>query len=76
MGGNLQLAFCASFFLSVGWKQTCGAPPTAALKYWQDGVLFMGGYVSVVVMTLLAVVNPNKPLDQGTSRGPNLVSKG
>ena len=76
LGGNLQLAFCASFFLSVGWKQTCGAPPTAVRKQWQDGVLFMGGYVSVVVMTLLAVVNPNKPLDQGTSRGPNLVSKG
>lgn len=76
LGGNLQLAFCASFFLSVGWKQTCGAPPTEVRKQWQDGVLFMGGYVSVVVMTLLAVVNPNKPVDQGTSREPNVVSKG
>ena len=68
LGGNLQLAFCTSFFLSVGWKQTCGAPPTAVRKQWQDGVLFMGGYVSVIVMTLLAVVNPNKALDEGISR--------
>jgi len=76
------LAFCTSFFLSVG----CGRrrvghplppPPTAVRKWWQDGVPFMGGYVSVVVMTLLAVVNPNKPLlDEGISRGPTLVSKG
>ena len=76
LGGNLQLAFCTSFLLSVGWKQTCGAPPTAVRKQWQDGVLFIGGYVSIVVLTLLAVANPNKPLDEGISRGPNLVSKG